>query len=172
MNMRRRAYPFGRYLIKDKKVADLGPKMKFFIEKLGFSIIKYDEKNENAGTLIIGVNKTIIDLLKQHKPSGRLQELFSEIFSLFSFDMVSLRDVDEGSQRMGLEIYLWPTKRGIIMEMFILPYMEDLNKKEIFGITETTEEEITDWYLCETTWEHIEPKIISNFNAEPAHMRG
>jgi hypothetical protein len=50
--MRRRAYPYGRYLIKDKKVPDVGPELKGFIEKLGFSITKYDEKNENRGTLI------------------------------------------------------------------------------------------------------------------------
>lgn len=170
--MRRRAYPFGRYLIKDKKVGDLGLKLKDFIEKLDFSIIEYNEKNEKVGTLIIGVNKTIVDLMKQKKPSGHLQEIFSEVSSLFYFDMVSLRDVDEGSQRMGLEIYLWPIKKGTLMEMFIFPYMEHLNKKEIFDITESTEEEITDWYLCEMTWDHIEPKIVSHFNAEPVHMRG
>jgi len=169
--MRRRAYPFGRYLLKDKKVADVGPKMKNFVEKLGFSIVKYDEKNEMTGVLIIGVNKTIREFIKEKKPSGHLQEMFTELFSLFSIDVVSLRDTDEESQRIGLELYLWPTKKGVILEMFILPYMENLNKKEIFGITETTEEEITDWYLCETTWEKIEPKIVSNFNAEQVHMR-
>lgn len=172
MNMRRRAYPYGRYLIKDKKVADLGLKLKDFIEKLDFPIVKYDENNEGVGTLIIGVNKKIIDLIKQKKPSGHLQEIFYELFSLFSVDVVSLRDMDEESQRIGLEIYLWPTNRGVLMEMFVLPYMEHLNKTEIFSITETAEEEITDWYLCEQTWEHIEPKIVSNFNAEPVHMRG
>jgi len=128
--MRRRAYPFGRYLLKDKKVADVGPKMKNFVEKLGFSIVKYDEKNEMTEALIIGVNKTIREFIKEKKPSGHLQEMFTELFSLFSIDVVSLRDTDKESQRIGLELYLWPTEKGVILEMFILPYMENLNKKK------------------------------------------
>ena len=169
--MRRRAYPYGRYLLKDKKVTDLGSKLKDFIDKLGFSIIKYDEKNEGVGTLIIGVNKKIVDLIKQKKPTGHLQEIFYESLSLFSIDIVSWRDLDEESQRIGIEIYLWPSDKGVLMEMFVLPYMEHLNKPEIFNITETNEEEITDWFLCEQTWEQIEPKVVANFNAEPVIRR-
>ena len=169
--MRRRAYPYGRYLLKDKKVTDLGPKLKDFIEKLGFSIVKYDEKNEGVGTLIIGVNKKIIDLIKQQKPPGHLQEFFYELFSLFTIDIPSLRDTDEESQRIGIEIYLWPSNKGVLMELFVLPYMEHLNKPEIFSITETNEEEMTDWYLCEQTWEHVEPKIVDTFNAESVIRR-
>ena len=169
--MRRRSYPYGRYLLKDKKVAEVGSRLKDFIEKLGFSVIKYDEKNEGVGTLIIGVNKKIIELIKQGKPPGPLQEFFFELFSLFSIDIPSFRDTDEESQRIGIEIYLWPSNNGVLMEMFVLPYMEHLNKPEIFNITETNEEEITDWYLCEQTWEEIEPKVVANFNAEPVIRR-
>ena len=50
--MRRHAYPYGRYLLEDKKVTDLGPKLKDFIEKLSFPIVKYDEKNEGNGKII------------------------------------------------------------------------------------------------------------------------
>jgi hypothetical protein len=171
MNMRRRAYPYGRYLIKDKEISDLGLKLKDFVEKLGFSIVKYDEKNEGAGTFIICVNKKIGDLFKQKKPFGHFQEIIYELSSLFSIDITSFRYTDEKSQRIGIEIYLWPIDKGILMEMFVLPYMEYLNKTEIYGITETGEEEITDWFLCEQIWEHVEPKIVDNFNAEPVHMR-
>jgi len=164
--MRRRAYPYGRYLLKDKEIIDLGSKLKEFIEKLGFSIIKFDEKNEGIGTLIIGVNKRILDLIKQEKTPGHLQEFFHELFSLFTIDVPSFRDTDEESQRIGLEIYLWPSDKGVLMEMFVLPYMEHLNKTEIFNLTETNEEEITDWYLCERIWENVEPKIVEKFNAE------
>ena len=49
--------------------------------------------------------------------------------------------------------------------------MEHLNKPEIYPLTKTKEEEITDWYLCEQTWENIEPKIVVKFNAESVHRR-
>ena len=163
--MRRRAYPYGRYLIKDKEVSDMGLELIGFIEKLGFSITKHDEKNEGRGTLIIAVNKKITDLIKQDKPPGNLQVLLS------GFNVPSYRDMDPESQRVGIEFYLWPIDEGILMEMFILPYMEHLDKPEIYGITETKDEEITDWFLCEQVWEHIEPKIVDNFNAESVHRR-
>jgi hypothetical protein len=57
------------------------------------------------------------------------------------------------------------------MELFVLPYMEHMNKYELFHFTESEEEEITDWYLCEQIWEDIEPKIISKFGAEAVHRR-
>lgn len=163
--MRRLAYPFGRYLLKDNKVAEMGPKLRDFTEDLGFSIVKYDDKNESVGTLIIGVNKKTGELTKQKKPPGHLRELLS------GFKVPSFRDMDPKSQRIGLELYLWPADDGVLMEMFVLPYMEHLNKREIYLLTETKEEEITDWYLCEQTWEHIEPKIVSKFDAEPVHRR-
>ncbi len=163
--MRRRAYPYGRYLIKDKKVHDIGSDLKSFIEMLGFSITKHDKKNEGIGTLIIGVNKKIDELIKQKKPPGHILEVLS------GFNVPSYRDMDPESQRVGIELYLWPTDEGVLMEMFILPYMEHLDKREIYGITETEEEEITDWFLCEQVWEHIEPKIIAKFGVEPVHRR-
>ena len=61
--------------------------------------------------------------------------------------------------------------KGVLMEMFVLPYMEHFNKPEIFNITETNKEEITDWYICEQIWEQIEPKVVANFNAEPVIRR-
>lgn len=164
--MRRRGYPYGRYLIKDKKIDAIGSKLKGFMENLDFSIAKYDEKNEGTGTLIIAVNKKIEELIKQKKPSGRLLTILS------GFSIPSYRDMDVKSQRVGVEFYLWPIDEGVLMEMFVLPYMEHFDKFEIFGITESEEEEITDWFLCEQTWEHIEPEIVANFNAEPVHRRG
>ena len=144
----------------------MGPELKDFIEKLGFSITKHDEKNEGNGTLIVGVNKKIVELIKQKKPPGHLLEVLS------GFNAPSFRDMDPESQRVGIELYLWPIDEGTLMEIFILPYMEHMNKPEIYGITETEEEEITDWFLCEQVWELIEPNIIANFNADPVHRRG
>lgn len=163
--MRRLAYPYGRYLLKEKKVIDIGPKLKDITQELGFSIVKYDNKNERVGTLIIGVNKKIGELIKQKKPPAHLLEVLS------GFNVPSFRDMDPESQRVGIELYLWPTDEGVLMEIFVLPYMEHMDKREIYGITETEEEEITDWFLCEQTWEHIEPKIVDKFDAEPVHRR-
>lgn len=169
--MRRLAYPYGRYLIKNNKVDEIAQRLKGFIEELDFSIIKYDDKNEGNGTVVIAVNKKISDLIKQEKPPGHLNTILSGLFSGFTSEMPSLRDTDLESQRVGIEVYLWPIDEGTLMELFILPYMEHLNKPEIYLLTETKEEEITDWYLCERTWENIEPKIVDKFNAEPAHRR-
>ena len=163
--MRRRAYPYGRYMILAQKLDELGPKLRDYVENLGFPIVKYDEKNEGKGILIIGVNKKVMDLITQKKPSGFLTALFT------GFSVPSLRDTDVESQRVGVEVYLWPVSEGILMELFVLPYMEHMNKYEMFRITESEEEEITDWYLCEHVWEEIEPKIVSQFSAKSVHRR-
>lgn len=169
--MKRQAYPYGRYLIKNNNIEILGHEIKDFLDKLGFTIIKFDEKNEGMGVLIIGVNKKVTDYLKQKKPPGHIQEFFYELFSLFSMDFVPLRDIDEKSQRIGIEIYLWPSKNGVLMEMFILPYMQHFDRAEIFKVTESENEQLTDWYLCEHTWENIEPEIVQKFNAKPVIRR-
>ena len=165
--MRRLAYPYGRYILKEKTVADIGPQAKDFVEKLGFSIVKYDERNEGNGTLVIAVNKKIKDLFRQKKPPGNI----ISVLSGYTIDIPSYRDMDVESQRVGIELYLWPANEGALMELFVLPYMEHLNRPEKYGITETREEEITDWFLCEQIWEDIEPKIVSEFDAEPVHRR-
>jgi hypothetical protein len=163
--MRRRAYPYGRYLIKGAQVSEVGAQLKEFMEAQGFSVSKFDEKNEENGTLIVAVNKKIMDLFKQKKPSGYLQVLFS------GFSISSLRDTDVESQRVGVELYLWPIEEGILLELFILPYMEHMDKYEMYGISESKEEEITDWFLCEHIWEDLEPQIMAEFGAEPVHRR-
>jgi hypothetical protein len=139
--------------------------LKSYIEELGFSITKHDENNEDKGTLIIAVNKKIADLMKQDKPPGKLRVLLS------GFNIPSYRDMDPESQRIGIEFYLWPIDEGVLMEMFILPYMEHMDRPEIYGITESKDEEMTDWFLCEQVWEHIEPKIVADFKAESVHRR-
>ncbi len=169
--MRRRAYPYGRYIIKKGKVDEIGPQLKEFVQEQKLSIIKYDDNNEGSGTLIIAVNKKIGDLFKQKKPPGHLETVMSGLFSGFEFDIPSLRDLDIESQRAGLEIYLWPIEKGALMELFVLPYMEHMNRTEIFGLTENRDEEIADWFLCEHIWEDIEPKIVKKFKAEPVHRR-
>ena len=93
--MRRLAYPYGRFLLKGNKVTDMGPKLRDYTQELGFSIVKYDNKNESVGTLIIGVNKKIGELIKymavfeRRGPSYANKELgnyFRKIYSLFSSD--------------------------------------------------------------------------------------
>jgi hypothetical protein len=166
MNMRRRGYPFGRYLIKDKKAEDLGPLLGDFVQNQGFKIVKFSDKNEGKGTLIIAVNKKIKEFMKQKKPSGYLTTVLS------GFSVPSFRETDYESQRVGIEMYLWPISEGILMEIFVLPYMEHFDKTEIYGLTETKTEEITDWYVCEHVWEEVVPKIVSEFDAELVHRRG
>ncbi len=165
--MRRVAYPYGRYLLKEKKVIDSGPQAKEFMENLGFSTVKYDDDNEGRGTLIITVNKKIRELLKQKKPPGHLHTILGGL----TFDIPSFRDMDVESQRVGIELYLWPIEEGILMELFVLPYMEHFDKPEKYHVTQTEAEEITDWFLCEQVWEEIEPKIVAEFGAEPVHRR-
>jgi hypothetical protein len=169
--MRRRAYPYGRYLIRDRTVTDLGSELKFFMEKAGYSIAKQDEENEGTGTLIVAVNKSVTELFMQKKPPGHLEMIARGLLAGFTIDISSMRDMDDTSQRIGMELYLWPVEEGVLLEMFVLPYMEHLNRSEIFGITESREEEITDWYLCERTWELLEPEIVGYFKAEPVHRR-
>jgi hypothetical protein len=164
--MRRRAYPYGRFLLKDKSVGEMGPKLRDYVEDLACSIVKYDENNEGRGTLIIAVNKKIRELMKQKKPSGHLTMILS------GFAIPSFRETDYESQRAGLEFYLWPIDEGVLLEIFVLPYMEHLNKYEIFGFTESEEEEIADWYLCEQIWEHVVPQIVDEFDLELVHRRG
>jgi hypothetical protein len=163
--MRRRGYPYGRYLIKDKKVSDIGPQMGNYLESLGFNVVKYDKKNEGKGTLLIAVNKKVMDLIKQKKPSGYLEMLLSGL------TIPSQRVYYAESQRVGIEAYLWPIEEGVLLELFVLPYMEHMDKFEIFGLTESKEEEITDWFLCEQVWETLEPKILNEFSAELVHRR-
>jgi len=166
--MRRRAYPYGRYLIRGERVEKLGPKFKTFVKDIGFHISKYDTSNEGEGTLIIAVNKTVMELLRQKKPPGKLKM----ILSTFSFTIPSMKELDEESQRVGMELYLWPVEEGTLLEVFILPYMELLDRPEIFGLTESKEEEITEWYLCEHTWEHMIPLMKEQFDMEEVHRRG
>ena len=166
--MRRRAYPYGRYLIKDRDIGVVGHEMKNHVEDLGFHISKFDEENEGEGTLIVAVNHTITEMFRKNKPPGKLKM----ILSAFSLGAPSLRNLDEESQRVGIELYLWPIEEGILLEAFILPYMEYLNRPEIFGLTETKDEEITEWYLCEHTWEEIIPDMEEKFEMEKVHRRG
>lgn len=166
--MRRRAYPYGRYLIEDRGVDELGPEFRSFVEDMDFHITKYDTENEGEGTVIISVNKTVGELLSQKKSPGKLKM----ILSAFSLKVPSMRDLDEDSQRVGLEIYLWPTEEGTLAEVFVIPYMQHLNRPEIFGITESRDEEITEWYLSEHTWEHVMPLMKEKFEMERVHRRG
>ncbi len=166
--MRRRAYPYGRYLVRDKDIGVLGHELKNHVNQLGFHISKFDEENEGEGTLIVAVNKTITEMLRKKKAPGKLKM----ILSAFSLNVPSLRNLDEESQRVGMELYLWPVSEGVLLEAFVLPYMEYLNRPEIFGLTETKDEEITEWYLCEHTWENVMPEMTDKFDMEQVHRRG
>lgn len=166
--MRRRAYPYGRYLIRKNDSTGLGDLLKVFIKEKGFHISKYDPENEGEGILIIGVNKSIREMWRMKKPPGKL----AMILSGFSLDVPSFKEEDEGSQRIGIEMYLWPVEEGTLLEVFILPYMSYLDHTEIYGITESGDEEITDWYLCEHTWEELIPEMMDRFHMEEVHRRG
>lgn len=166
--MRRRAYPYGRYLIRDRDVEELRSQFKSFVKDIGFHISKYDTENEGDATVIISVNKTIVELLKQKKPPSKLSMILSE----FSLSAPSMKDLDEESQRVGMELYLWPVEDGTLLEVFVLPYMEHLDRPEIFGITESVDEEITEMYLCEHTWDQVMRLMKGKFDLEEVHKRG
>jgi hypothetical protein len=163
--MRRLVYPYGKYLIKNKEVEVVGQKLKDILSALGFKIIKFDTKNEEIGTLVIAVNKEIKELKKP--PLNRIKMILRR----YPRDIKSSIEVDMESQRVGIELYLWPKEEGVLLELFVLPYMEHFDKQEIFRITESEKEEITDWYLCEQVWEEVAPKIESEFDAEPLYWR-
>lgn len=163
--MRRLVYPYGKYLIKNKDVEVIGQKLKDILIALGFKIIKFDTKNEEIGTLVIAVNKEIKELKKP--PLNRIKMILRR----YPRDIKSSIEVDMESQRVGIELYLWPKEEGVLLELFVLPYMEHFDKQEIFGITESEKEEITDWYLCEQIWEEVAPKIESEFDADPLYWR-
>jgi len=180
--MRRHAYPYGRYLLRDGDIGKMGLKLKDFMAVLGLSVIKYNTKNEGKGTLIVAVNKKIMVLMKQKKPPGRIQMLLSKcpinlhsvrdmIFTEFAPSLLSFREMDCESQRVGVEFYLWPMEKGMLLEIFILPYMERLNRPEIYGLTQSKEEEFTDWYLCVRIWDVMIPEIEGEFDLQLIHMR-
>jgi len=153
--------------VEGGKIRVLGPKLKRFIGDFGFPIIKYDTENEGKGILIIAVNKDVMSFIKQKKPPGRIEMILSG----FPIDMPSFREMDMDSQRVGIELYLWPSENGILLEVFVLPYMGRFNRKEIYGLTQSEEEEITDWYLCEHIWEEIIPKLEAKFDLGMIHKR-
>jgi hypothetical protein len=163
--MRRLVYPYGKYLIKNKEVQVVGQKLKDFLSAMGFKTIKFDTKNEEIGTLIVAVNKKIKELKKP--PLDRVKMILRR----YPRDIKSSIEVDMQSQRVGIELYLWPKEEGVLLEIFVIPYMEHFDRQEIFRITESEKEEITDWYLCEQIWEEIAPKIESEFDAEPLYYR-
>ncbi|UCE74173.1 MAG: hypothetical protein JSV56_00330 [Methanomassiliicoccales archaeon] len=163
--MRRLVYPYGKYLLKDREVEVVGPKMKDFLGNLGFKIVKFDSENEKIGTLIIAVNKEISELKKPALDRIKM------ILRRYPQDIKSEIEVDLKSQRVGIELYLWPKEEGTLLEIFILPYMEHFDRQEIFRITESETEEITDWFLCEQTWERIASELEDEFSAEPLYWR-
>ncbi len=165
--MRRHAYPYGRYLIENETIEALGPRLKAYLASFGFPIAKYKEGNEGSGILIVAVNKRIGEFLKQKKPPGHLRMVMRG----FPIETPSMREMDTASQRIGIECYLWPLEEGVLFELFVLPYMSLFNAKEIFGLTESSTEEITDWYLCEQIWEELIPKLEADFPVAPIHKR-
>ena len=91
--------------------------MKDFITKIGFTIIKYNTKNEGRGTLIIAVNKKIRDLMKQKTPPGRIKMIFAGLMIAFcliyllfsnsillSLDLIKITDTPDDECNHSLEI--------------------------------------------------------------------
>ncbi len=166
--MRRVTYPYGRYIIRDLRAVTIGEKMKEFLEKQGFPITRFDPKNEGNGILIVAVNKRIKDFIREKRPVTHVELLLKGLFT----HAITLEKKALESQRVGIEVYLWPLEENdTLLELFIFPYMEFINKKEIYGLTESREEELRDWCLCEQVWEELAPKLEIEFDAEPLHHR-
>ena len=70
--MKRRAYPYARYLIRNRSQEEVGPELESFMVELGFHIDTYDDINEEVGTLIIAVNKQKMDIFKALRIPGKL----------------------------------------------------------------------------------------------------
>lgn len=160
--MRRFIYPSGNYIIREKSIWDIGLELRDFIEKQGFKVLKYDPENEKKGTLIIATNNEKKSLILE-----KTSNLASRFTSIFTGDRPLPQSIDFEAQRVGVEFYLWPSEDDIVLEVFVLPYMEHLNRPEIPSISESEVEQITDWCLCESTWETLIPMIKEEFDAKP-----
>ncbi len=160
--MRRFIYPSGNYIIEEKSIRDMRLELKDFIEKQGFKVLKFDPENEKKGTLIIATNKEKKSLVLE-----KTSNLASRFASIFTGDEPLPQSIDFEAQRIGVEFYLWPSEHDILLEVFVLPYMEHLNRPEIPSFSEGEVEQITDWCLCESTWETLIPMIKEEFDAKP-----
>jgi len=166
--MRRVAYPYGRYLLRGGSVEDLAPRVQEYVRSFGYPITRYDTRNEGRGTLIVAVNKTVAEA---RFDGAHLDPLFIIARALHGA-VPSFGDLDPGAQRVGIEFYLWPVDEGVLLEVFVLPYMEHMDRKEIYGVTQSEMEEVADWYLTERIWAEISPGIESDLGAEPLLIRG
>ncbi len=165
--MRRIAYPFGRYMLAGRKVSDEGRRVRGFIKDLGYPIVKFDDKNEGVGTLIIAVNKTITEI----RMDGARWDPIERLTRLFHIQFPPMQDLKTDEQRVGLEFYLWPVEGGVVLEVFVLPYMEHMDRTEIYGLTQSWTEEMADWVLAEQIWAEVAPQIEKSLEAEPMQVR-
>jgi hypothetical protein len=159
--MRRYNYPSGTYIIENESVLMTGVNLRDFMKKQGYKIIKFDQENEGNGTVIISTN------IEKATFIPKKSEMVSKFASLFSGEGGIPDKIDFDAQRIGIEMYLWPSTKDLLLEIFILPYMERLNRPEIPKLSERGVEQITDWCICESTWETIIPEIKAQFDARP-----
>ncbi|MCK4718656.1 MAG: hypothetical protein KAT70_08315 [Thermoplasmata archaeon] len=153
--MKRLRYPSGEYLFRSTDMAEVGERISSIIENNGHTIIKTDHENEGEGTLFIAVNKT----RKEMKKKEHLSHMIPFLGPLLedAFHIGEAYDIE--SNRVGIEAYLWPVEDGVLLELFVLPYMEHLDRPEIFKLTESKSEEVADWYLCNLVWDELSPAI-------------
>jgi len=165
--MRRIAYPFGRYMLAGRKVSEEGPRVREFIRAFGYPIVKFDEKNEGDGTLVIAVNKTVAEI----KMDGAKWDPIERLTRLFHLNVPPMQDLKPDEQRVGIEFYLWPVDEGVVLEVFVLPYMEHMDRTEVYRLTQSWTEEIADWYLAEQIWAEFSGDIEKFLDAEPMQVR-
>ncbi len=170
--MRRRSYPYGRYLAKDTTMLKLGRHLEDFLAERDFKIIETDERNEDVGYLIVAVNKPKEKISLSDFDFGHLKLFFQR----YPLTTPTLEETDMAEQRVGVEVYLWPSDEAegeddVIVEVFVLPYMEHFNKEEIYGLTGTESEEVTDWYLCENIADQLFPSMEDEFGLEGLIIR-
>ena len=155
-------HPYGRYLLTEQEMSNIAEKITHVLKGMDTEITNTKEKNEGHGVQIIAVNMTVMDWIRNPHRSGQIEMFFKG----YPLTTPSYQNLDVGSQRIGVEFYLWPTEGHIIMEIFVLPYMNFLDREEINLPFVKEGDELTDWYACERMWRDMLPLLKAEIQME------
>jgi len=149
--MKRLRYPSGEFLFQGKKIEEGTELVLRILEELRYPVVKKDLENEGVGTMIVAVNKTTREILSKERPSHMIPILGP----LIEEWLHSEEAFDPSMHKIGIEVYLWPVDDGVLAEVFVMPYMEHLDRPEILMLTESRTEEAAEWHLCNVAWREM-----------------